>query len=457
MTVDAQNPSPQNVDVVVTGNSMPALIAALNYAEVGLTVQVLAGEQQLADDAWVSDSEMFLRACIERIETQSRTLKQHVPDSADEKVDEGEHVRLDDWVDTLRPPSPKLLSVNKEWGAQAEPNVMGIPASPLDERTIALLNWRSASRMYVDRFSPLLTIGKTQTLHDLVLSRLGKQALSVLVEPHVRFAFGCTAAELDVAIFAPGLNETLSRAGSLSAAVLAYQERNVARETLVRPKGGWTQLFSKLARLLELYGVTFSIQTAQHVSSDEDGWQITLDDEYLLRARVVVIDEASTLNQQSTIHISDEPKPVRPARIHASVEIQEPIWLSEHESCLHRADKWAIMASQTDAGKWVAHLRSDRFELSRESSLPSSDEIRELLATINIEPLHDAKVNSEIVSAPFSTMNERHIAEQQEHNRTARVVPVQIVGQSIWGNDLQSAVYAAHESSVTIRRNLLGI
>src|SRR5690606_15064284 len=136
---------------------------------------------------------------------------------------------------------------------QSHPTVLGIPTVPLAAENLRLLGSGGATRAYMDRVTPLLTVGKTRSLGVLVNRRLGRKARERLVEPQVRERFGVAADDVDVAVAAPGLNEALSRAGSLSAAALAYLERFEASETMIEPADGWDALVRATLGRLESY------------------------------------------------------------------------------------------------------------------------------------------------------------------------------------------------------------
>src|SRR5690606_17073332 len=90
----------------------------------------------------------------------------------------------------------------------------------------------------------------------------GEGLYEQLVAPLVQERFGTR--DVEVAVAAPGLNETFSRAGSLSAAVLAYSERNRAQETGVIPSGGWAAGRELFIERLGHYGVECVIVEGPH-------------------------------------------------------------------------------------------------------------------------------------------------------------------------------------------------
>ncbi|MGM1029141.1 MAG: protoporphyrinogen oxidase [Actinomycetota bacterium] len=107
--------------------------------------------------------------------------------------------------------------------------LLGIPSSPLARDVIDALGWGGAARAYLDRLMPVLRIGKDDALGPLVRRRMGRKALDRLVAPLAGGVYSADPDLLDVATVAPGLNNALTRAGSLSGAVaLVLEERAAA-------------------------------------------------------------------------------------------------------------------------------------------------------------------------------------------------------------------------------------
>ena len=250
------------VDVYVIGEGPVELAAALEFAEVGLSVRIGraatsggaafaagaadGGGADRADEARagfspdeVTDPDGTLRAFLDHV--ASPLSPGGAPLTGARPISEA--------------PVPVLLrGADRAWTMQPTPAVLGIPAVPLSRESLAVLGRRGAARAFLDRVRPVLTIGKTRSLGRLVRSRLGKSAFDRLVDPIARAKYGVSADQVDVAIAAPGLNEDVTTAGSLCGAALAYAERHVARETRVRPSAGWEALREALLERLALYG-----------------------------------------------------------------------------------------------------------------------------------------------------------------------------------------------------------
>ncbi|UOQ57269.1 hypothetical protein MUN78_00010 [Leucobacter allii] len=237
-------------DVYVIGDGLVELAAALELAEVGLRVRIAPSAERATGDRppqWDPDGEPDAEGALAGLMNHAAApLAASGPEHAGARPV------------SVAPEPVRLRGTRGGWAPQPEPAALGVPAVPLSERTIAILGNAGATRAYLDRVKPVLTVGKTHRFGDLVRSRMGRAALERLAQPLVRERFGVPAAEVDVAIAAPGLNEALTRVGSLSGAVLSLSERIVARETRVRPAGGWAELEAVLRERLALYGAEFA-------------------------------------------------------------------------------------------------------------------------------------------------------------------------------------------------------
>ncbi len=128
--------------------------------------------------------------------------------------------------------SPNPAGAWLQLGDRAVPlpkaTLLGIPSSPLARDVIAALGWSGALRAYADRLMPVLRIGKDDALGPLVRRRMGRKALDRLVAPLAGGVYSADVERLDVATVAPGLNNALTQAGSLSGAVAVVLEERAA-------------------------------------------------------------------------------------------------------------------------------------------------------------------------------------------------------------------------------------
>ena len=354
------------VDVYVIGRGPAELAAALEFAEVGLRVRVGHASVAAADDEAiagfaphdVTDADGTLRAFLDHVAAPLS------PGGA----------ALSAASPIVEPPEPVLLrGARGGWAMQPEPSVFGIPAVPLSEASLAILGSGAATRAFLDRVWPVLTIGKTRTLGKLVRSRIGAGALDRLVEPFVSEKFGVAAADVYVAIAAPGLNEDVTTAGSLCGAALSYSKRHVARETRVRPAGGWSGLRDALIERLAYFGVEFadgaatgmrrarlsSGPTTPGVSSadgdgDDDGW-IVEEAGAEVSARAVIVNVRS----RELPGFPRTEAPQREVRWIAELDVTAPDFATTREADRHaQAALEAVVAPSGE--RWSARWLEER-------------------------------------------------------------------------------------------------
>lgn len=225
--------------VFVVGDGLAELTAAFDFARFGVPVTILteAGADRQVPAIPQSDPQGVLSTWITEVGAPLTpgTAAQCVP--ADAPHGTGWVSRGDGWV---KVPTD---------------SVFGIPSSPLSAEVSQAIGTRAALRAYLDRVKPVLTVGKTQFVADLVTKRLGQRVLETFVEPQVQHLFGHPATEVEVANLAPGLNEAETRAGSLSGAALVYLDRYPKLVSGVQPDIGWATFAQLLEQRLEAYGV----------------------------------------------------------------------------------------------------------------------------------------------------------------------------------------------------------
>lgn len=428
--------SPRATDACVFGDSLPALIAALELAEVGLRVRVVLGTDLNSTDlsnaemaGWpvnaVRDHDGAIRALLQRLAKPISETGPATPAVLPVDV----------------PPVPVAMrDKSGEWARVPQPSVFGIPAVPMSGETLAFLSGGAGFRAYLDRLKPLLTLGKTQNLDQLVRSRLGTTLLERLVEPFVRERFG--ADDVEVAIAAPGLNEKMSQVGALSAAVLAYADRNLEQETLVEPAGGWLGLRTALFERLALYRV--------EIVAEDKG-------EGSCEARALVVDAGGAIPREAR----DVIEPLLPERkrahaVGAVVSATGPFAdapLAESAALttvtLANGEVWSVRLTGGPEGQ--VHARA----AGPSGAQASIAGVREDLADAGLELA--AGVRVWLAAAPFCSLDDLHAAAQQlasvreEHTLT---LPL---GAALHGDDLAAAVQDAVDAAIVLRRRLVGI
>ncbi len=451
------------IDVLVTGQSLPALQTALDLAEVGLSVVVLEESENAPDADWEErDSDGSIAAFMNRVAEPIEIPGGHGTGHRDPAA-EPIHIQ----------PAPPLLQQQGEWLPQVSPSLLGIPAVPHAAETIALLGARGAFRAYLDRVMPLLTVGKTRLFGELVRKRMGVRVKTRLVDPQVFERFGTHSGEVEAAVAAPGLNETLSRAGTLSSAVLAYADRNVARETRIAPRNGAEAFRAAVLRRLALYGVRRLPERLLEVRERDESWAVRFESGEHLHVRAVVADLGSRPLPNAAIEpLVCEVVPME-SRVYAILDMKRPEWLPNAMTAVTEDGAWSIgfaaagspgdaRAQDSKAGictvkvasavgatadatrAWEqleqAHTPSDNWEDLRAKWFPE--------ATLR---------HVDLVAAPFRTLDGRDAAESALADLERRVPGLMVVGRAAHGDDQSVALTSAHASAVHLRRRLLGL
>ncbi|WP_053387430.1 hypothetical protein [Leucobacter japonicus] len=475
------------VDVYVIGDGIPELAAALELAEVGLTVRVARGGSAPAAEGAGTPVGALAPFDPDRVTDPDGTLREfltHVaaPLSAGGPATPGAASRA------AAPESVLLRGAKSDPVEQPMPSVFGIPAVPLSEASLAVLGGAGATRAFLDRVMPLLTIGKTQRLGKLVRARIGATALQRLVEPLVREKYGVSADDVDVAIAAPGLNEDVTTAGSLCGAAMEYAARSVARETFVQPVDGWEQLRETLLDRLALYGaeivdagvvtvaeVTFdATESSQPAAADETTWQVVergdTAGEASITARAVVVGESAAGTELPLQGAAETSR----ARWVVIAEVSAPEWVGAATNPTSAKDLVEVVRDDSGsfwAVRWQAptvHSVDDAAQSSswtiRASSsiglapdLESDQVAAAALGAAGAARVPGGRLHAFSVLAPFATKSARDRALAHTMSSREAKSTCLSVGTHAHSGDLATAVHDAREAAVRLRRHLTGI
>ncbi|WP_417509141.1 protoporphyrinogen/coproporphyrinogen oxidase [Microbacterium sp.] len=265
--------------VIVVGGGIGGLVAARECAKVGMQVTLLEAAPELG-------------GAIQRADLDGVT----VDAGAESYATRGGHVRELlaelDLTERIVTPNPAGAWLVGAPGVKAAPlpkgGILGIPANPFADDVRRIIGWGGAWRAYVDRLRPPLTIGKEHSLGNLVAKRMGAKVRDLLVAPVTAGVYSANPDDVDTEIAAPGLNEALTRTGSLSGGVAQLlAERTERAERADRAKkapgsavealaGGMSGLVDALAADLEELGaVVRTGVTVATVARDGDGWTVS--------------------------------------------------------------------------------------------------------------------------------------------------------------------------------------
>lgn len=255
--------------VVVIGGGIAGLVAALEFAKVGMPVTLVEASPRLGGTIASADVDgLHVDLGVSCWSKRDGTVRALI-----DELDLGERVvtpRIDGtWIAGL----PKGAAAPAPADA-----VLGIPANPWDDGVRRIIGWSGTWRAYLDRLRPPLTIGKQHNLGRLVRSRMGAAVHDRLVAPLTVGGFGVTPDEIDVVAAAPGLTTALTRTGSLGGAVadlLVDRGDGAAIESL---DGGMGQLVDALTSRLELLGARIARgERAVGLARDGERWRVDVE------------------------------------------------------------------------------------------------------------------------------------------------------------------------------------
>jgi oxygen-dependent protoporphyrinogen oxidase len=237
--------------VAVIGGGIGGLVAALEFAKVGMGVTLYEAEGRLGGAVRSGEVDgLRLDLGAESFATRGG----HVRALVDE-------LGLGDLV--VKPGT----GAGGAWvaglpGGAAAPlpagGILGIPANPFADDVRRVIGWGGAWRAYLDRVRPLLTIGRDRSLGHLVRTRLGERVRDRLVAPVTHGVYSAHPDDIDPDAAAPGLNGALTKTGSLLGAVDLLQRERRAKagapgSAVQGLRGGMGTLVDALAaRLVEL-------------------------------------------------------------------------------------------------------------------------------------------------------------------------------------------------------------
>ncbi|MBN9612593.1 MAG: hypothetical protein J0H64_03875, partial [Actinobacteria bacterium] len=277
-----------------------------------------------------------------------------------------------------------------------------------------------------------------------------------------------SASRVEVAVAAPGLNETLSRAGSLTAAALAYSDRNVARETGVAPAAGWERFRELLLQRLVAYGVELRAGAIAEIGGVGGGGpaelggnadatrSILLESGEMLHARALVLgfgdDPRSASAAYSPAELMPELAPMA-WRTHAEIDILPVAGVPIGAVAVRTIDEWSLRIEvfEDRSVATVASPAGDRLVDLYES------EYATMLETAGLVAAPGSSWRVRIGAAPFREVDERHRVHDALRVRLAEEAELVPSGRVLHGGDLAAAVSSAHEAAVHLRRHLLGL
>lgn len=473
--------------VLLLGGDLAAFAAALDLAEVGVKV-------------WIADS--ALRAPAFDVRDPGGHISGLLGELAAPPVAAApRNPGAAPWA--VAHPVTRLRARDGSWQPVPASGVWGIPTFPLSKECIDLVGTAAAFRGYLDRLKPVLTIGKERNFGKLVEARLGRAVRETIVEPLVVERFGVPSHETEVALVEPGLNEALTRAGSLSGGAFQQLEEHTAREVIIEPAVGWDAFGPLLVELLELYGAerftgeVRSLQPADREGDEESAGWIVLDELGAQHSFDAVLGEHADVSAavagahaagaaedgaESRSALSAQLARLAPTRTRQYAEIG--IQAAHGEAgTLAKGDALAAMSGLGETGRlflvdspaggtWAARVSAGleggaRLRLSGPaeaedggsgglSGAGARPPFAEALAKLGAASAAEtASVWTR--SASHATAAERAERQLAREEWAAEYPSLLVLGESLHGGDLGHAVGEARELAVRLRRKLTGI
>lgn len=469
--------------LVIVGGGASGLVAARDCARPGFDVTVLEGTERLG-------------GAVSRIQVAGIPLD----DGAESFATRGGHVAalIEELGLThrLAQPNPSGAWLQLREGAVPLPadSLLGIPGSPLARDVVAAIGWPAAVRAYSDRLMPVMKIGHEQNLGALVRRRMGRVVLERLVEPVTNGVYSAEPDQLEVAAAAPGLNQALTRLGSLSGAVNEIRSGFKPGSAVGGLIGGMAGLIDALARDARNRGAEIrvgaqvvAIEPAAPVGPDEETnpecpalFSVLLEDGERLPADAVLlaVPAGSALRLLTTIsHATrdltalDWPEPT--AVELATLVLDAPVLdaaprgsgllvaeeaVVQAKALTHASAKWAWLA-ELAAGRHVLRLSYGRPGRTDATAGLDNDAFRDLAlreASVLLDvPLALSQVagfarTRWINAVPHAVLGQRtRIRTVRE--RVATVDGLEVTGSWLAGTGLASVVPDAREAAERIR------
>ncbi len=243
----------RRTSVVVVGGGVAGLVAAFEFAKVGMSVTVLERSDRWGGALAAADlGGIPVDPVVDAFDPDSPALRTLLHE-----------LDLSTSVEPVAPAPPRIGTVT----LPAE-NLLGIPANPWDPAVRRVVGWRGVWRAYLDRLRPPLTIGHQRNLGALVRGRMGERVCARMVAPVTRATLGLDPDEVDVERVAPALLTALTRTGSLAGAVAELTGRPSPRSRL---SGGTHRLPAALVDRLSLLGADLRTERAAQTVREADG------------------------------------------------------------------------------------------------------------------------------------------------------------------------------------------
>ncbi|WP_167143049.1 hypothetical protein [Canibacter zhoujuaniae] len=402
---------------IVIGDNPAAFAAALELAEVGVAVTLQLGAQSLWPYAPVHDSDDALATLLARPGELSRDLEIAV---------------------TRVPVGPLYFGRNTATAKQlVGPRIGGITGNPLASQNRSLLGGGGSFRAYLDRLLPVLTIGKYKNLQGLLKRRIGTQA-SRLAAAELTTRYPQDFAVLETQAVFPGLNEAITRAGSLTGGVSLLAAEKL-EQSLILPAAGWDDAREKMLTALRSYGVIVKpaaeLQHATLATALSNAALVLAPGNPAEAQEFLAVTAIAEAAKRAGIYGVLEKIASLP-RVYLSITYEEVQWDAPHGA--------ELIVTENASPRRLRLLYPEEFASHGDETAQS--------VSISGEAVTGARVES----APFGTVAQMQaVAAVREEAGAAETAL--LVGPTVWGGAIAAAVANLEPLVKRLRRKLMGI
>ena len=373
--------------------------------------------------------------------------------------------------------------------------LLGIPAVPLARDVIDALGWGGALRAYADRLMPVLKIGKDDALGPLVRRRMGRRALDRLVAPLAGGVYSADPDLLDVAVVAPGLNNAITKAGSLSGAVaLVLEERGSAGRpgsAVQGIRGGMHRLTAALAdRARDHHADVRTGVRVESAAKTDTGWSVQTDaGAFAASSLVVALPEREARRALAVVDGFAPHPPLAHGRRRdagapgvtvelvtlvfppgavdgdprgTGVLVAADVTQVRAKALTHSSAKWPWLREAADGreivrlsyGSGVAAPPTEGLDDEAAAALALED-ARSILGVALPQPVASARVRWE-QGQPSSVVGAK-ARQRAMRDAAAQHATLEVVGAAVAGTGLAQVVPHAREAALRIRRERFAI
>jgi len=416
-------------NVLILGGGIPGVVAALECGKLGLSVTLVCSEIELPPAAFRDSAGGW------------RWFVSEYPVGDIEPVERRELLLKNSRNRMVPPPKESLF---------------GIPSSPLGSDVINAVGTSAALLAYLDRVKPVLTIGKAHHLGALVENRMGSAILNTLVQPLIFERFGVDPDAVDVAVAVPGLNEAITRTGSLSTAVLSQLDTHEQIEQKFEFSQTPEETRLLIGEALEYWGVQVMLKDPSEIDPASETFShraLVVAGDLSLAQRFIDLRSVGlerTATRLTATVLAQTHAPI--GFVTRIVDAQNIPWSVRVEDEI--ADMKTVSVSRARRITTIDEHRTCVAAFSDEESVIVQQQVSLALGPETAVTFE--RKNLRCDAAPLTTLEELYAQNRILENLNART-DVIVLSNCLQAGDDSAAIMRAKAEAESLRRNLLGI